>query len=196
MRPRTDGTRGDVAPSHLKWKQMTRDEFSDLVLSYLGEVTAYARRLTRTKWDADDLVQNTFERAFRKRRDLREPGQCRAWLFRIARNLYIDRYRAHAARPELRIVKSTDRLAPEPFVNPETVEQLTAQDLDAALARLPEDQREAVLLCDLWGFRYDEISEIEDVPIGTVRSRIARGRAALSHDLHASEQLSSKGGRR
>jgi RNA polymerase sigma-70 factor (ECF subfamily) len=62
----------------------------------------------------------------------------------------------------------------------ETVERLSAGELEAALARLPEEQRHVVLLCDLWGFPYDEIAEIAGVPIGTVRSRIARGRLALS----------------
>jgi len=78
---------------------MTRDEFADLALSYIEEVTAYTRRLSRTEWDADDLVQGAFEHAFRKWKDLRDPARCRAWLFRIARNLHIDRMRAISTRP-------------------------------------------------------------------------------------------------
>jgi len=162
---------------------MTRDEFASLALSYLEEVTAYARRLSRSEWDADDLVQAAYEQAFPKWMDLADPGRCRAWLFRIARNLHIDRARSTAARSELRLVEPGDSLAPEPSVSPETVERLAARELDAALSKLPEEQREVVLLCDLWGFRYEEISEITDTPVGTVRSRLSRARTQLSRIL-------------
>jgi RNA polymerase sigma-70 factor (ECF subfamily) len=174
---------------------MTLDEFADLALSYLNEVTAYARRLSRSDWEADDLVQDAFEQAFRKWKDLREPARCRGWLFRIARNLHLDRRRAMAARPELRLVEPADPVAPEPFVSPETVERLTARELEAALARLPEKQREAVLLSDLWGFRYEEIAKITATPVGTVRSRISRGRSAMSAWLAArSRRIDKPGG--
>jgi len=162
---------------------MTRDEFASLALSYLEEVTAYARRLSRSEWDADDLVQGAYELAFRKWNDLSEAGRCRAWLFRITRNLHIDRARAAAARSELRLVGPGDAVAPEPMISAETVERLAAHDLEAALSKLPEAQREAILLCDLWGFLYEEISEITEVPIGTVRSRISRARTELARIL-------------
>jgi len=167
---------------------MTRDEFSSLALSYLEEVSAYARRLSRSQWDADDLVQAAFERAFHKWMDLKEPGRCRAWLFRITRNLHIDRTRSTAARRELRLVEPGDSLAPEPMVPLETVERLTAQELDAALLKLPDEQREAVLLCDLWGFRYEEIADITDSAVGTVRSRISRARSHLARILIGAQQ--------
>jgi len=133
-----------------------------------------ARRLSRHAADADDLVQGTFERAFRSWRDLRHPRACRAWLFQIARNLHMNRQRAVSTRPELHIVDAEESLLPELVVPPETVERLTAHDLEAALERLPSEQRDAVLLCDLWGFEYEEIASITGWPIGTVRSRIAR----------------------
>jgi len=167
---------------------MTRDEFASLALSYLEETTAYARRLSRTEWDADDLVQAAYEQAFRKWVDLAEPGRCRAWLFRITRNLHIDRARSMAARSELRLVEPGDSLAPEPALSPETVERLDARELDAALSKLSEEQREVVLLCDLWGFRYEEISEITDTPVGTIRSRISRARAQLSQIIIGSQK--------
>lgn len=172
---------------------MTRDEFASLALSYLEEVTAYARRLARSAWDADDLVQAAFEQAFRSWDDLAEPARCRAWLFRIARNLHIDRVRKSALRSELRLVDAGPR-APKAIISPETVERLTAHELDAALIRLPEEQCEAVLLCDLWGFRYEEIAEIADVPIGTVRSRVSRGRAHLAQILAAANRGAKSGG--
>lgn len=162
---------------------MTREEFADLVLSCLEELTAFASRLTRNAADADDLVQATYERAFRSWQTLREPRACRAWLFRIARNFYLDRWRATSARPELRLVETGDPLGPEALVAADTVERIEAWDIEAALERLPAEQREAVLLCDLWGFEYGEIARMTDVPVGTVRSRIARARAKLAADL-------------
>ncbi len=163
---------------------MTRDDFSDLALSYLEELTAYARRLARAEWEADDLIQATYERGFRRWKDLRDPAGCRAWLFRIARNLHVDSKRTAATRSELRLVDSESSL---PAVSPEVVERASREGLEKALDRIPIDQREAVLLGDLWGFRYGEIAAIVDAPIGTVRSRISRGRAALVSALAALE---------
>ena len=164
---------------------MSREDFASLALGYLEEVTAFARRLSRNAADADDLVQGTFERAFRSWRDLREPGACRAWLFRIARNLHLNRQRSAATRPELRLVDDEECLAAGAVVSAEVVERLEAHDLEAALDRVPVDQRDAVLLCDLWGFEYEEIASITGWPLGTVRSRIARGRARLASHLVA-----------
>ncbi len=173
---------------------MTREDFASLALVYLEEVTAFARRLTRSPADADDLVQGTVERAVRSWRDLRQPGACRAWLFRIARNLHLNRQRSAATRPELRLVGDEEHPGIGHFVSAEAVERLEAHDLEAALERLHPDQRDAVLLCDLWGFEYEEIASITGWPLGTVRSRIARGRARLASDLTAWSR-SVKGGR-
>lgn len=162
---------------------MTRDEFDELAMGHLEEVTAFARRLAHNPADSDDLVQGTYERAFESWRDLKDPAGCRAWLFRIARNLFLDRWRAIRARPELRLVEPDDVLAPEPFVPPEHVARMQRQELEAALERVPEDQALAVVLCDLWGFEYAEIAVITRVPVGTVRSRIARGRVRLAEIL-------------
>ncbi len=159
---------------------MTREEFSDLALSHLEEIAAFARRLTGSVADADDLVQATFERAFASWRKLRNPAACRPWLFRIARNLFVDGKRAAAVRSQLSLANSDESGGPAFIVPAEAVERLTARELEAALDRLPKDQREALLLCDLWGFRYTEIAEIIGSPVGTVRSRIARARGRLS----------------
>ncbi len=159
---------------------MTREEFGALALGYLEEIAAFARRLTGNTADADDLVQATFERAFGSWRELREPAACRAWLFRIARNLFVDGKRAAAIRSRFSLALGSEALS-EAFVVPmETVERMTARELEAALDRLPGDQREALLLCDLWGFQYAEIAEIVGSPTGTVRSRIARARSRMS----------------
>jgi RNA polymerase sigma-70 factor (ECF subfamily) len=88
-----------------------------------------------------------------------------------------------AARPELRLVKPTDSLAPEPIVPAETVTRTTTRELERALSLIGDEQREAVLLADLWGFTYAEIAEIAEVAVGTVRSRISRGRLAIMRTL-------------
>jgi len=93
---------------------MTRDEFATLALSYLEEVTAYARRLCRTGWDADDLVQGAFEQAFRGFDSLEDPARCRAWLFRITRNLHIDRVRQSKARTERACAQPSSSSTPSP----------------------------------------------------------------------------------
>jgi RNA polymerase sigma-70 factor (ECF subfamily) len=169
---------------------VTREEFNVLALSYLEEIAAFARRLTGNPADADDLVQATFERAFKSWRRLRDPAACRAWLFRIARNLFVDGRRASAVRAQLSLADAAE-LPPAFIVPAETVERLTARELEDALGRLPEEQREALLLCDLWGFRYAEISEIVGSPVGTVRSRIARARSRASALLGKTAKESS-----
>jgi RNA polymerase sigma-70 factor (ECF subfamily) len=161
---------------------VNRDEFAELALGYLDDVTAFARRLTSNAADADDLVQITFERAFRAWSTLRERGACRTWLFRIARNAHLNERRAQQARPELHLVE-LDLLDEVPAVPAETVERLDARELERTLANLSVEQRETLLLSDLWGFTYAEISDITDVPIGTVRSRIARARHRLTAEL-------------
>ncbi len=168
---------------------MTYKEFTELALSYREDLYAYARRLCHAEWDADDLLQSAYEHAFRRWGTLRHPALCRGWLFRIVRNLHIDRTRATSARSELRLVKPGDCIAPEPIVPAETVERLTVHQLEWALTRLPREQAEAVLLCDLWGFTYEEIMTITDTALGTVRSRISRGRLSLSRLLVAGTEV-------
>lgn len=154
---------------------MTREEFSEVVLRWLAQVTAFARRLAASEADADDLVQITYEQAFRSWRALRDPGASRAWLFRIARNAAVDRFRRESARPEIVLLDSEAyEIAAPPSFDP--IESL---DLEAALSRLPADQSEAIVLSDLWGFTYEEIAKICGCATGTVRSRISRGRARI-----------------
>lgn len=154
---------------------MTRDEFSAVVLRWLEQVTAFARRLTSSSADADDLVQITYEQAFRSWRTLRDVRAARAWLFKIARNAAVDSFRRERARPEIALVDS-EELDVEVSISLDPVQSI---DLDTALLRLPSDQAEAIVLSDLWGFTYAEIAAISGCAVGTVRSRISRGRARL-----------------
>lgn len=171
-------------------------EVASLAVTYLPEVTAFVRRMTAHHADADDLVQDVFERAFRSLADLEDVARCRAWLFRIARNRVIDWQRTRLARPELRLLEGTDSVASEPFVAPERVEQAQADAIEAALGALSADLRDAVLLADVWGCSYDEIAEIVQVPIGTVRSRIARARLRLAELLSDQEAKPGAFGKR
>ena len=172
---------------------MNREEFSDLALKNLEEIAAFSRRLTGNAADADDLVQATFERAFGSWHQLRQPAACRAWLFRIARNIFADDRRAANAHPQLRLVEAEREVPSALIVSADATERLTARDLESALARLPAEQRDTLLLCDLWGFRYEEIADILEAPIGTVRSRIARARARVAAVLLGQEESQSKG---
>lgn len=161
----------------MRGRYLTRDEFADLALRSLPDLAAFTRRLSDSAADGDDLLQATYEQAFRSWRSLRSAAACRAWLFRIARNLRTDSLRSRYARPELVAIEDAEQ-GPR-HISPLSVEQVEPVDLQRALARLPPEQREAVLLCDLWGFRYEEIASIAEVPVGTVRSRISRARARL-----------------
>ncbi len=175
----------------MRRRPLTRDEFAKLALRYLPELAAFAHQLCDSAADGDDLLQATYEQAFRSWKSLRDPASCRAWLFRIARNRRIDSLRAHYARPELTPIDDL-AVGAWPNVPALTVEQLDTVDLQRALAKLPSDQREVVLLCDLWGFRYEEIAAIAEIPIGTVRSRISRARARLLELLSGAASLRRK----
>jgi RNA polymerase sigma-70 factor (ECF subfamily) len=172
-----------------------------------------ARRLTRNDADAEDLVAETVARAWRARDTLESEAAFRAWIFRILNNTFISDLRRANARPRLEStacedadedaggVSIFDELH-QPFLlwfgNPEQefLDKLLREDLDRALATLPECYSVVVILSDLQEFSYAEIAEMLEIPIGTVRSRLARARAALQGILWQQAQaygLSSAG---
>jgi len=140
-------------------------------------------------------VQETYLKAYRSFGSFKEGTNLRAWLYRILTNTYINSYRAAQRRPETADVEDVEdlylykRLAgsggsePGRSAEDEALERFTDEDVKAALEALPETFRMAVLLADVEGFSYKEISEITEVPIGTVMSRIHRGRRALQKAL-------------
>jgi RNA polymerase sigma-70 factor, ECF subfamily len=158
-----------------------------------------ARRLTRNEADAEDLVAESITRAWQARASLADAGAFRAWMFRILSNTFISERRKTLARPreELLVDESGDEEGAfslferlhQPFLlwfaNPEKefLDKLLREDLDRALAALPEHHRVVVVLADVEGLTYGEIAEALDVPIGTVRSRLARARSALQRTL-------------
>jgi RNA polymerase sigma-70 factor (ECF subfamily) len=178
---------------------ISKDDFETQVLSILGPLQGVARRLTQNEADADDLVAETLTRAWRAREALADAGAFRAWLFRILNNTFISERRKTLARPRQEPLAdepgdedSTFSLYEhlhEPFLlslgNPEQefFDKLLREDLDRALAELPEHHRVVVVLADVEGLTYGEVAEALDVPIGTVRSRLARARCALQRIL-------------
>ena len=170
--------------------------FTAASMEFMPGLYSAALRMTRNPADAEDLVQETYLKAYRSFGSFTEGTNLRAWLYRILTNTYINSYRAAQRRPETTDVEDVEdlylykRLAgaggsePGRSAEDEALERFTDEDVKAALEALPETFRMAVLLADVEGFSYKEISEITDVPIGTVMSRIHRGRRALQKALH------------
>jgi RNA polymerase sigma-70 factor, ECF subfamily len=197
---------------------ISKDEFETQVLAILGPLHGVARRLTKNEADAEDLVSESITRGWRARDSLADAGAFRAWMFRILNNTFISERRKALARPreELLPDESTEQGGAfsiferlhQPFLlwfgNPEHefLDKLLREDLDRALAALPEHYRVVVVLADIEGLKYGEIAETLDVPVGTVRSRLARARSALQrtlwnvardHGLHTSRAGSTHG---
>ena len=153
----------------------------------------FALGLTRNRARAEDLVQDTYLKAFKAFDRFRAGSNAKSWLFRICKNHFIDRYREKARRPhhggaveELAVDsprRSIEVFEREGIENEEIFLDLFGDEVNRYLRELPEPFRKALLLCDLEGLSYDEIAEVLEVPIGTVRSRISRGRAFLKERL-------------
>ena len=136
-----------------------------------------AYRLTGNDDDAYDLVQEALLRV-RKGLETYQPGSMEAWLSRIVTNVFLDEVRRRRRRPVEALPEDPERLLPSSPGADEATESLP-DDVQAALRRLPEDFRTAVVLCDVVGLSYEEIADALSVPVGTVRSRIHRGRRLL-----------------
>jgi RNA polymerase sigma-70 factor (ECF subfamily) len=169
--------------------------FTDVAMEHMPGLYSAALRMTRNAADAEDLVQETYLKAYRSFGSFTEGTNLRAWLYRILTNTYINSYRAAQRRPEVTDVEDVEDLYlykrlsangsdPGRSAEDEALDRFTDEDVKSALEALPEAFRMAVLLADVEGFSYKEISEITDVPIGTVMSRIHRGRRALQKALH------------
>jgi RNA polymerase sigma-70 factor (ECF subfamily) len=140
-----------------------------------------AYRLTGNDDDAYDLVQEALLRV-RKGLETYQPGSMEAWLSRIVTNVFLDEVRRRRRRPVEALPEDPERLLPSSPGADEATESLP-DDVQAALRRLPEDFRTAVILCDVVGLSYEEIADALSIPVGTVRSRIHRGRRLLREAL-------------
>jgi RNA polymerase sigma-70 factor (ECF subfamily) len=159
--------------------------FADEAMSYIDALYGTALRLTRRPQDAEDLVQDTYLKAFRAARQFERGTNLKAWLFTILHNTFRN-MRRHDGRNPVDVNSETVEQAADSTGDERTPEQVLTRatldsDLQAALDALPEAFRQAVWLRDVEEFSYAEIAKIMDVPIGTVMSRISRGRRML-HD--------------
>jgi len=143
-------------------------------MQYIPRLRRYARALTGDPSAADDLVQDALERALVKQSLWREGTDLRAWLFTVMHNVFVNQVRSAAVS---RTVQLDDSIAEQP--QPQSTDRLEIRDLDAALQALPEEQRTVVLLVGLEQMTYDEAARVLEVPIGTVMSRLSRGRERL-----------------
>ena len=173
-------------------KKELAERFEREALPLMRDLFAAALRLTRNRSDAEDLLQETYLRAYRGFAGFRPGTNLRAWLYRILTNTYINSYRKRQREPQVVPDESVeewylyDRLAREgagASAEAEVLDALPDEDVQAALESLPEQFRMAVLLADVEGFSYKEIADILGIPMGTVMSRLHRGRRALERRL-------------
>lgn len=193
--PPAEGVDGIAKLSHMD--DARRKEFQERALPLLDELYGAAMRMTKNPQAAEDLVSEAFAKAW-KSLDQFQPGtNIRAWLYRILTNAYINNYRKKHREPEKVSVDAYDktddfhlynRLAsnaggasPDPVKT--VIDRLTDLDFRRALDALPEEYRTAVVLYDLQGLSYEEAAQSLDVPLGTVRSRLSRGRKMLQKAL-------------
>ena len=152
------------------------DRFREAARSGDPRLRRYARALTRDVTRADDLVQSCLTRAVAKQH-LWQPGtDLRAWLFTILHNQHVNEVR-RSVREGVNV--AVEDMAPVLTVQSNAYASLQLRDLEAAIASLPQEQRQVILLVGLEGMRYEEVAVILDVPVGTVRSRLSRGRDQL-----------------
>lgn len=172
-------------------EQIIKQLFSELVRPHQDALFAGALQFTGNRADAEDLLQETFMRAFVGFKRSQEIEKPRAWLFKIMRNAYINRYHKKRRQPaKVSYEEGLDHKVDEVFAHnnndPQEVffAKFLDKEIEEALDSLPEQFRESVVLCDISGLSYEEISNVLECPLGTVRSRISRGRELLFHKLY------------
>jgi RNA polymerase sigma-70 factor (ECF subfamily) len=167
-------------------------EFEQQALPHMDILYNYALRLTGSADDAHDLVQETFLKAYRFWDKFEQGTNLRAWLFRIMKNTYINIYRKEVKEPDkvdydeiesyYNIIR--DESSDDNDLQQKIFGQLLDDDVSKALESLPEEFRTVVILCDIEGLAYEEIAEFLQIPVGTVRSRLHRGRKLLYTRLY------------
>ena len=168
-----------------------RVRFEEDALALSDQVYRVARHLASSREDADELMQETYARAFRSWRSFQPGTNMRAWLLRILTNLNIDRGRRQQRAPQMQPLEANDyflydRLAENgDGVSDEdkVVERLSQDDIVTALSVVPHDFRDVLVLVDLGDFSYADAAQILDIPVGTVMSRLHRGRRILKREL-------------
>ena len=164
------------------------NDFARLLEAEIPRLRRYARALTRDVARADDLVQSCLTRAVAKQH-LWQPGtDLRAWLFTILHNQHVNDVR-RSVREGVSV--AVEEMAPVLTVQANAIDVLQLRDLEAAIAKLPQEQRQVILLVGLEGMRYEEVALILGVPVGTVRSRLSRGRDQLRRLMDMGDETPS-----
>ena len=169
-----------------------QQDFAKQAMQYAPQLYSAALRMTRNTADAEDLVQDAYLRAYRGFATFSDGTNLRAWLFRILTNTYINRYRAKQRRPietdladveDLYLYRRVNTLGAAASAEDTLFDLFTDDEVKRALEDLPDTFRLPVLLADVEQFSYKEIAEMLDIPIGTVMSRLHRGRKAMQKAL-------------
>jgi RNA polymerase sigma-70 factor, ECF subfamily len=188
--PMDDQTSLDGEPRPEPTADELRGMFADQALPFMDQLYAAALRMTRNPADAGDLVQETFAKAFAAFRNFEQGTNLKAWLYRILTNTFINSYRKNQRNPyqgtideledwQLGSAESVTQGRATRSAEAEAIDHLPDSDVKEALQAIPEDFRLAVYLADVEGFSYQEIAEIMKTPVGTVMSRLHRGRGLL-----------------
>ena len=174
----------------------TREDFTHDAMQHAPQLFSTAMRMTRNRSDAEDLVQETFIKAWRSFTTYQQGTNLRAWLFRIMTNTYINKYNAQQRKPtetelddveELFLYKrlgAVDQSQLSQSAEDQMLSLFTDDEVKKALEELPDQFRIPVLMSDVEGFSYKEIAEILEIPLGTVMSRLHRGRKAMQKMLY------------
>ena len=182
-------TTPEAEPRKLAEEARDRVRFEEEALDLADQVYRVARRLVSSREEAEDLVQETYARAFRSWQSFQPGTNLRAWLFRILTNLNIDRGRRLQRAPDMQPLEEGDyflynKLEESGDPIEERVDQrLSQDDAVAALSAVPHDFRDVIVLVDIGDFSYADAAQILDIPIGTVMSRLHRGRRILKREL-------------
>jgi RNA polymerase sigma-70 factor, ECF subfamily len=175
-------------------RRQRRKEFEQIALAHLDAMYGTAYRLTRNPRDAEDLVQEATLRAYRFWDSFQHDSNCKAWLLRIVTNTFINEYQRRKRSRQILEQATAEQAATDGVLmhadaqgnrsaERELVERGVSDEVQRALDSLPDDFRHAVVLCDMQGLSYKEIADIMECPVGTVMSRLFRGRKLLATAL-------------
>ncbi|MCS7054399.1 MAG: sigma-70 family RNA polymerase sigma factor [Ignavibacterium sp.] len=168
------------------------EDFEREAIPHMDALYNFAFRLTGDSDEADDLVQETYLRAFRFFDKFEQGTNCKAWLFRILKNTFINKYRKETKEPDKVDYEEVDNYyenikpsnTDSAHLEKDIYDNLLDDEISEAVNSLPEDFRTVIILCDLEGYTYEEIADFIDIPVGTVRSRLHRARKMLFTKLY------------